>query len=94
MLRKMRLLSSVLFVTPFVLSSNVFAADCVTQDCPTLGYTSASNTGNCVKCPFGNFWACPKIEEKAVLGQCTGYAKNCKIIHPMAEVRLEEGLHW
>ena len=79
MLRKMRLLSSVLFVTPFVLSSNVFAADCVTQNCPTLGYTEASNTGNCVKCPFGNFWACPKIEEKAVLGQCTGYAKNCKI---------------
>lgn len=75
----MRLLSFVLFVTPFVLSSNVFAADCVTQNCPTLGYTSASNTGNCVKCPFGNYWACPKIEEKAVLGQCTGYAKNCSV---------------
>ena len=78
-MRKIYLLSSVLFVTPFVLNSNVFAADCATQDCPTLGYTSASNTGNCVKCPFGNFWACPKVEEKAVLGQCTGYAKNCSV---------------
>ena len=78
-MRKIYLLSSVLFVTPFVLNSNVFAADCATQDCPTLGYTSASNTGNCVKCPFGNYWACPKAEEKAVLGQCTGYAKNCSI---------------
>ncbi len=73
-MRKIYLLSSVLFVTPFVLSCNVFAADCVTQDCPTLGYTSASNTGNCVKCPFGNFWACPKVEScsSAYKYTCTG----------------------
>ena len=72
MLRKMRLLSSVLFITPFVLSSNVFAADCVTQNCPTLGYTSASNTGNCVKCPFGNYWACPKNNTSNGGGQSGG----------------------
>ena len=78
-MRKVILLSSVLLVTPFVMNGFAFAADCATQDCPTLGYTSASNTGNCVKCPFGNYWACPKVEEKAILGQCTGYAKNCAI---------------
>ncbi len=46
-----------------------------------------SASGNCIKCFFGNYWACPgktaaeKPEEPqtAVLGQCTGYAKNCKI---------------
>jgi len=78
-MKKVILLSSVLLAVPFMMNGETQAADCVTQNCPTLGYTEASNTGNCVKCPFGNFWACPKIEEKAVLGQCTGYAKNCKI---------------
>ncbi len=44
------------------------------------GYTETSDSGNCVKCFFGEYWFCPEPEEeKAVLGQCTGYAKNCKI---------------
>ena len=78
-MKKVILLSSVLLAVPFMMNGETQAADCVTQNCPTLGYTEASTTGNCVKGPFGNYWACPKIEEKAVLGQCTGYAKNCKI---------------
>ncbi len=41
---------------------------------------STTNKENCLKCPFGEYWFCPEPEEeKAVLGQCTGYAKNCKI---------------
>ncbi len=85
-MKKVILLSSVLLAAPFMMNGKAQAADCVTQDCPTLGYTSVSNTGNCVKCPFGNFWACPKgnssdgeNEEKAILGQCTGYAKKCNL---------------
>ncbi len=55
------------------------AAQCVVTDCLQLGYTSLQKCDNGLKCPFGEYWACPKTEEKAVLGQCTGYAKNCKI---------------
>lgn len=50
------------------------------QSCAELGYKETANKGGCLKCPFGNSWYCPQPkEEKAVLGQCTGYAKNCKI---------------
>ncbi len=55
------------------------AAQCAVTDCQQLGYTSLQKCDNGLKCPFGEYWACPKVEEKAVLGQCTGYAKNCKI---------------
>ena len=55
------------------------AAQCAVTDCQQLGYTSLQKCDNGLKCPFGEYWACPKVEEKAVLGQCTGYAKNCTI---------------
>lgn len=55
------------------------AAQCAVTDCLQLGYTSLKKCDNGLKCPFGEYWACPKVEEKAVLGQCAGYAKNCKI---------------
>ena len=55
------------------------AAQCAVTDCQQLGYTSLQKCDNGLKCPFGEYWACPKVEEKAVLGQCNGYAKNCKI---------------
>ena len=55
------------------------AAQCAVTDCQQLGYTSLQKCDNGLKCPFGEYWACPKVEEKAVLGQCTGYAKNCAI---------------
>ena len=54
-------------------------AQCAATDCLQLGYTSLKKCDNGLKCPFGEYWACPKVEEKAVLGQCTGYAKNCAI---------------
>ena len=54
-------------------------AQCAVTDCQQLGYTSLQKCDNGLKCPFGEYWACPKVEEKAVLGACTGYAKNCKI---------------
>ena len=50
------------------------------QSCAELGYKETANKGGCLKCPFGNGWYCPEPKEKkAVLGECTGYAKNCKI---------------
>ena len=54
-------------------------AQCAVTDCQQLGYTSLKSCDGGLKCPFGEYWACPKVEEKAVLGACTGYAKNCKI---------------
>ncbi len=64
-------------------------AQCAETDCNTLGYDSPTQCDNSIKCPFGEYWACPgktteeepeeSEEEKAVLGQCTGYAKNCNI---------------
>ncbi len=54
---------------------------CSRLDCNTLGYDSTTACDNGIKCPFGEYWACPepKKPEGAVLGQCTGYAKNCNI---------------
>ena len=54
-------------------------AQCAVTDCQQLGYTSLKSCTGGLKCPFGEYWACPKVEEKAVLGECTGYAQNCKI---------------
>ena len=63
-----------------------------TQDCRALGYKEAPCPEQGVKCPFGETWYCPlrckdgevwengKCQAKGgELGQCTGYAKNCKI---------------
>ena len=98
------------------------AAQCAETDCLKLGYTSLQKCDGGLKCPFGEYWACPqkqcddsyqytctgsneqpgtdkcgdkykscncasgyewkdgKCQTKGtVLGQCTGYAKNCKI---------------
>ena len=77
-MRKVILLSSMVMIAPFMAGEAM--AQCVaTQDCASLGYIETSNTGNCLKCPFGGYWVCPKTEEKAVFGECTGYAKNCDL---------------
>ena len=95
------------------------AAQCAETDCLKLGYNKLQKCDNGLKCPFGEYWACPcdeaykyactdsneqpgtdKCGEKyksctcasgyewkdgkcqtkvAIFGQCTGYAKNCKI---------------
>ena len=98
------------------------AGQCAVTDCLQLGYTSLKSCTGDLKCPFGEYWACPqkqcdtsylytctganeqlgtdkcgdkykscncasgfewkdgKCQTKgAVLGQCTGYAKNCRI---------------
>ncbi len=69
-----------LLASSFMFPISAFAQCVDTQDCQTLGYTETSNSGNCIKCFFGDYWFCLEPEEeKAVLGQCTGYAKNCKI---------------
>ncbi len=63
--------------------------------CVSLGYNKTSCKTPGLKCPFGEYYYCPKDCEDgyewkdgacqpeepkaAVLGQCTGYAKNCKI---------------
>ena len=40
-------------------STPVWAINCqVETDCATLGYTSDGDEGGCLKCPFGNKWAC------------------------------------
>ena len=40
-------------------STPVWAINCqVETDCSTLGYTETKDEGGCLKCPFGNQWAC------------------------------------
>ena len=42
-----------------LITTSAWAIDCHTEtDCATLGYNSSTNTGGCLKCPFGNKWAC------------------------------------
>ena len=60
-MRKGLLISTMLVsVAGLEMSANVWA-QCATTTCSSLGYTSSSNTGDCLKCPFGEAWACPKI---------------------------------
>ena len=60
-MRKGLLISTMLVsVAGLEMSANVWA-QCATTTCSSLGYTSNSNTGNCLKCPFGEAWSCPKI---------------------------------
>ena len=72
-------LKFLLIGTSLSLIPNLLYAQCAVTDCQQLGYTSLKSCDGGLKCPFGEYWACPKVEEKAVLGECTGYAKNCKI---------------
>ena len=74
-------LKFLLLGTSLSLIPNFLYAQCSpAQNCAELGYKETSNKGGCLKCPFGNGWYCPDSkEEKAVLGECTGYAKNCKV---------------
>ena len=105
--------------TSLSLIPNITYAQCAVTDCQQLGYTSLKSCDGGLKCPFGEYWACPcdeaykytctgtneqpgtdkcgdkyksctctsgyewkdgKCQTKGpVLGQCTGYAKNCKI---------------
>ena len=53
-------------------------AQCAETDCLKLGYNKLQKCDNGLKCPFGEYWACPQVT-KANLGSCNGYAKNCKI---------------
>lgn len=58
---------------------NQLCAQYAETDCPRLGYISPERCGNGLKCPFGEYWNCPKVIIKAIPGQCNGYAENCKI---------------
>ena len=70
-----------LLASSFMSPISAFAQCVENKDCSALGYKETTNKENCLKCPFGEYWACPepKEPEAAVLGECTGYAKNCKI---------------
>ena len=47
--------------TALLASTPAWAINCqVETNCTTLGYTSSKDEGNCLKCPFGNQWACLK----------------------------------
>ena len=76
-MRRIILLSTVLLATPFGMGS--YAADCATTSCQELGYTATSNKGNCLQCPFGNYWFCPE-------SQCdSSYKYTCKLV--MANIK-------
>lgn len=64
-MRRIFLMSSVLFVVPFVFGeSGEVSAQCVaTQDCASLGYTEASCPNGGLKCPFGTTWSCKGEKE-------------------------------
>ena len=67
-MRKGLLISTMLVsVAGLGMSADVWA-QCATTTCSSLGYTSSLNTGDCLKCPFGEAWACSKIT-------CPDYAK-------------------
>ncbi len=70
-----------LLASSFMFPISAFAQCVENENCAALGYDSTTACDNGIKCPFGEYWACPEPAkpEGAILGQCTGYAKNCKI---------------
>ncbi len=67
----------ILLASSFMFPISV-SAQCVdTQDCQTLGYTETSNSGNCVKCPFGEYWSCPETEDKNEVQCSSSYRYTC-----------------
>ncbi len=70
-MRKIFLMSSVLFVAPFTAGNA--AAQCITAtDCASLGYDMPScSDGKGIKCPYGNKYACP-ICASSYRYSCTG----------------------
>ena len=76
-MRKIFLMSSVLFVAPFTFGeSGEVSAQCVaTTDCASLGYTEASCPNGGIKCPFGNSWNCGNFTNEKCLA--LGFKYNC-----------------
>ncbi|MDO5386406.1 MAG: hypothetical protein Q4F75_03950 [Pseudomonadota bacterium] len=64
----------------FVLLSSSFLTDnalaqCTAMvDCVGLGYTQTYNSGDCLKCPIGNFWFCN--ENGPCINPCPGYTET------------------
>ncbi len=57
-MKKYILFTSVVLFSPCI-SSLAQAAQCAINDCAYLGYTETQNKGNCLQCPFGDYWFCP-----------------------------------
>ena len=76
-MRKIFLMSSVLFVAPFVFGEmGEASAQCVaTTDCASLGYTETSCPNGGIKCPFGNTWNCGNFTNEKCLA--LGFKYNC-----------------
>ncbi len=84
-----------LLASSFMFPVSAFAQCVDNEDCVSLGYNKTSCKTPGLKCPFGEYYYCPKDcedgyewkdgacqpeePEATVLGQCTGYAKNCNI---------------
>ncbi len=84
-----------LLASSFMFPISTFAQCVDNEDCVSLGYNKTSCKTPGLKCPFGEYYWCPKDCEDgyewkdgacqpkelegAVLGQCTGYAQNCNI---------------
>ncbi len=79
-----------LLASSFMFPISAFAQCVDTQDCAALGYTDAKDTGNCLKCPFGNTWACAgeqcdesykyaciNSNEQPGTDECGGKYKSC-----------------
>ena len=60
--------------TSLSLIPNLTFAQCVAQDCATLGYTETScPDGTGLKCPFGNWWACITSDSECEQQFCDKY---------------------
>ena len=77
-MRRIFLMSSVLFVAPFMFGETGEAsAQCVaTTDCASLGYTEASCPNGGIKCPFGSNFACPATDQSVC--EKYGFKYDCK----------------
>ena len=52
-------LKFLLLGTSLSLIPNITYAQCAVTNCQQLGYTSLQKCDNGLKCPFGEYWACP-----------------------------------
>ncbi len=71
-----------LLASSFMFPISAFAQCVDNEDCSALGYTETTNKENCLKCPFGEYYWCPKDCEDGYEwkdGACQPKMADCEI---------------
>ncbi len=67
----------ILLASSFMFPIQAFAQCINNEDCVSLGYKETTNRENCLKCPFGEYWFCPRSQcDSSYKYTCDGYLQS------------------